>query len=355
MTLADFLSSGNLKDLLHDQNILKETKFEGIINSLLPLALIPNANDQKTILEYLETDQASFEKARYIWKFLNGIRLLPNKGLDNIQLLYPGIVIRSNQALTYMAASGIGGIVGYYFELLNLNGLQKLADTFFAFFCLLDFLAEYLHNDKRKALPSDFVGNVLPTTKTFELAPGVTGNINVDITMDVPFDSNSSKAFLITWGGRSVPVFFSVTVTFLILKLIGDAMIKKQTIEGQKLILSRARGGPNLEDPMSDLAKMANEVLSLASGNAELESKKQAQAQKIKEKITKLGEKDDDKELIEMVDKYVNQFYTEKVLEFEDKKKLHRSTVKQDEDHHNKTHLKLISHFFNTLEVNDLF
>ena len=108
-------------------------------------------------------------------------------------------------------------------------------------------------------------------------------------------------------------------------------------------------------NPESDLAKLANEVLSLASENAELESKKQAQAQKIKEKITKLGEKDDDKELIEMVDKYVNQFYTEKVLEFEDKKKLHRSTVEQDTLHHNKTHLNLISNFFNTLEVNDLF
>ena len=56
-----------------------------------------------------------------------------------------------------------------------------------------------------------------------------------------------------------------------------------------------------------------------------------------------------------MVDKYVNQFYTEKVLEFEDKKKLHRSTVEQDTLHHNKTHLNLISNFFNTLEVNDLF
>ena len=217
MTLADFLSSGNLKDLLHDQNILEESKIEGIINSLFPLALIPNANDQDTILEYLETDQASFEKAGYIWKFVNGIRWLPNKGLDNIQLLYPGIVIRSNQALKYTAASGIGGIVGYYFELLNLNGLQKLADTFFAFFCLLDFLAEYFHNDKRKALPSDFVGK--PTTTTFEFAPGVTGNINVDITIDVPFDSSSSKAFMITWGARSVPVIFSVAVTILILKV----------------------------------------------------------------------------------------------------------------------------------------
>ena len=343
MTLADFLSSGNLKDLLHDQNILKEKKFEEILNSLLPVALIPNAHNQDTILEYLETDQASFEKAGYIWKFVNGIRWLPNKGVDNIQLLYPGIVIRSNQALKYTAASGIGGIVGYYFELLNLNGLQKLADTFIAFFCLLDFLAEYFHQPSRE--------NIFPLVSS-ELKQNTTSYM-VEHTY-VSFDPDSDEAFKVTFYTRRVTFLFSVAVTLLILKLIRDAMIKKQKIKEQEL-LSRASGGPNQEDPMPDLAKLATQVLSLASGNAELKSKKQAQAQKIKEKITKLGEKDDDKELIEMVDKYVNQFYTEKVLEFEDKKKLHRSTVEQDKNHHNKTHLNLISNFFNTLEVNDLF
>lgn len=342
MTLADFLSSGNLKDLLHDQNILKESRPEWIINSLLPLALIPNANDQDVILKYLKTDLESLRKAGIIWKVANGYRLSSNKGIDNIELLYPGIVIRSNLALSYMAA---GGIVGYYFELLKLNGLQKLADTFIAFFCLFDFLAEYFHQPSRE--------NIFPLVSS-ELKQNTTSYM-VEHTY-VSFDPDSDEAFKVTFVTRGVTVLFSFGVTLLILNLIRNAMIKNQQIKEQKLPLSRA-SGPNQEDSMSGLAKLANEVLSLASENAKLESKKQAQTQKINKKIFELRGNDDDDELISMVDEYLSDLpgAQEKINLFETIKKQHRSTIKQDENHHNKTHLNLISHFFEGLEVNDLF
>ena len=77
----------------------------------------------------------------------------------------------------------------------------------------------------------------------------------------------------------------------------------------------------------------------------------------IYEKITKLDGKDDDDELISMVDKYLIDFFFDqkKIDDFETIKKLHRATVKKDKNHHNKTHLNLITRFFKGLEVNGLF
>lgn len=76
----------------------------------------------------------------------------------------------------------------------------------------------------------------------------------------------------------------------------------------------------------------------------------------INEKIKKLDGKDDDDELISMVDKYLIDFFDQKKIDdFETIKTQHRSTVEQDTLHHNKTHLNLITHFFKGLEVNRLF
>lgn len=351
MTLADFLRSGNLKDLLHEQNILEESWPEGIINYLLPFALLPE-DEQAIITTMFKTDKEKFERAMQLWRIF---KWKENKGIDNIKLLYPGIEFHSNKVVGYT--------IGYYFELLRLNNLSALADAFSAFFCLLEYLAENLRQKTRLREESDYKDyNTTEVVKytlrqstvvsTRQLKDGYTG-YSVEYT-DIPYDPNSWGTFRVK--AVSGLVLLSVTgyLLYKFLMLVKTAMIKSRQIGEQKLLLSRA-SGPNQGDPISSLAELANDVLSLASENAELESKKKAQAQKINEKIEKLNGKDDDEELVEMVRKYVNQFYKGKVSEFEAQEENHRIFVDQDEHRHNKTKLNFVSTFFQGLEVNDFF
>lgn len=361
MTLADFLRSGNLKDLLHEQNILEESWPEGIINYLLPFALLPE-DEQAIITTMFKTEKEKFERAMQLWRM---VKLKENKSLSltlsgtrlnpNIEFKYPGIEIHTNKVMGYA--------IGYYFELLRLNNLPELADAVSAFFCLLEYLAENLRQKTRLREESDYKDyNTTELVKytlrqstvvsTRQLKDGYTG-YSVEYT-DIPYDPNSWGTFRVK--AVSGLVLLSVTgyLLYKFLMLVKTAMIKSRQIGEQKLLLSRA-SGPNQGDPISSLAELANDVLSLASENAELESKKKAQAQKINEKIEKLNGKDDDEELVEMVRKYVNQFYKGKVSEFEAQEENHRIFVDQDEHRHNKTKLNFVSTFFQGLEVNDFF
>ena len=355
MTLADFLSSGKLKDLLHHVPILKESWPEWIINGLMSFALLPE-DQQAIITTTLKTDKVKIERGMQLWvEFkenkslpltLSGIPLNPN-----VEIKYPGIEIHSNKAVAYSVAY----MLNDYYDLLRLNNLSALADAFSAFFVLLEYLAEEIRFKTKIREVSDYKYNTTENTTTTvvtpELRDGYTG-FSVDYT-NIPYDPESWGAFTVKAVSGAVILSVTGLLLYKFLMVVKTAMIKKRQI---KYPLIKTNGH---EDPMSGLAKLANEVLSLASENAKLKSKKKAQAQKIKEKITNLRLENllDDEVLITMVDEYLIDLpgAQEKINLFETIKTQHRKTVKQDTLHHNKTHLNLISDFFNRLEVNDLF
>lgn len=355
MTLADFLSSGNLKDLLHHVPILEESGPEWIINSLMSFALL-REDEQAIITTTLKTDKGKFKRGMQLWvEFkenkslpltLSGIPLNPN-----VELKYPGIEIHSNKAVAYSVAY----MLNDYYDLLRLNNLPGLADAFSAFFVLLEYLAEEIRFKTKIREVSDYKYNTTENTTTTVCAPelrdGYTG-YSIHYT-NIPYDPESWGAFTVRTVSGVVILSFTGLLLYKFLMVVKTAMIKRRQINYP---LIQTNG---LEDPMSGLAKLANEVLTFASENAKLESEKKAQAQKIKEKITKLRLENllDDEALITMVDEYLIDLpgAQEKINLFETIKTQHRKTVEQDRTHHNKTHLNLISNFFNTLEVNDFF
>jgi hypothetical protein len=352
MTLADFLSSGKLKDLLQEQNILEESYPEWIINSLLSVTLL-GEDEQAIITTTLKTDKEKFERAMQLWRIFklkenkshpltfSGIPLNPNV---EILGLYPRIEINSNKAVAYSVAY----MLNDYYDLLRLNNLPGLADALSAFLVLLEYLAEQIRFNARISEEAlDYKDNAAPafTVRTFK--DNKTG-YSIHYT-DIPYDPESWGAFTVRTVSGVVILSVTGLLLYKFLMVVKTAMIKRRQINYP---LIQTNG---LEDPMSGLAKMANEVLSLASENAELESKKQAQARKINEKISELRGNDDDDKLISMVDKYLIDFFDQKKIDdFKTIKTQHRSIIKQDENHHNKTHLNSITRFFEGL-VNDLF
>jgi len=326
MTLADFLRSGNLVSLLKDEDYTSE---EGTTEMIIMMFSYVDVLSEREKIEYLKKINMDLKDFSIVNGFLYN-NIISSYGYKDYKVDLQRITIDSGAFL----------ILSNIFHSLSSAERIGIHDAFYRIpvenFRVLIGLIDYYFNFERLALNENSDSSKPQYSyKTIE-----------------PEDNG----FL--WIIKAGLVTISIAALYYIMYSLNE-MLRKRKLRLDKLDFSLKQAKGTSEEKknhsLEDIETLRRENIILLSEISNLESKKKAQAQKIKEKITKLGEKDDDKELIEMVDKYVNQFYTEKVLEFEDKKKLHRSTVEQDTLHHNKTHLNLISNFFNTLEVNDLF
>ena len=330
MTLADFLSSGNLVSLLKDEDhTSKESKIEKIIMFLSYIDVLPE-REKNEHLKKLSINPEDWKLAKgFLYdNVISSIRLKDYK-IKSQRPIFDFYIYTGLSKIFYSLDPSIQ--IKIYDALCNVP-----VEGFHTIISLLDY---YLN-------VGNYVGQIGPLSEhakrpfTFE-----------------PYFSDTTVGYT----RNSILAFVSLTFLYTIFTLFNE-MLRKRKLRLDKLDFSLEQAKGTSEEKknhsLEEIETLRLENIILSSDITKRESKKQAQAQKINEKISELRLENllDDEVLITMVDKYLIDFFDQKKIDdFKTIKTQHRSTIKQDENHHNKTHLNLISHFFEGLEVNGLF
>ena len=351
MTLADFLSSGNLKDLLHHMPISNANIPQWILNALIPVKFL-SEEKKMFVLKTFHLDEKNLAKLSTIQRMY----AVPSNDLGTGSLAFMDEKT-SLEIMPFRAITEVSAVIGLAYYKVILSEMPNVYESLKLWTIIIKYLSSIM--TLTLTLPGsilEFTGNALSFIGD---KLNIGGQKFSEFTLVV---TNLSEDGFVFDAVGSVIV---ITVSFYFLKTIfsylGEGLLNqmrliKQRDDQKSQILFKSSG---LNNPIVELHNLLGDIDNNVSELSRYKISKQAQAQKINEKITKLRGNNDDEELISMVDEYLSDLpgAQEKINLFETIKTQHRKTVQNDLKHkyHNDTHLNLITHFFEGLEVNDLF
>lgn len=352
MTLADFLSSGNLKDLLHHMPISDANIPQLILNALIPVKLL-SEEKKMFVLKTFNLDEKNLAKLSTIQRMY----AVPSNDLGTGSLAFMDEKT-SYEIMPIRATTQFSAVIGlaYYKGILDIE-----LPNFYESLKLWTIIIKYLSSKTTLLLAYEestlkFSGNALLVIGEYL---NILGQKFSEFTLVVT--NLSEDGFVFNAVGSVIVITVSFYFLKQILSYLGEGFLNqmrltKQRDDQKSQILIKSSG---LKTPIVELQNLLGDIKKFEFELSRYKKAKQAQAQKINEKITNLRHDYllDDEVLITMVDEYLTDLpgAQEKINLFETIKTQHRTTVEQDTLYHNKTHLNLISNFFNTLEVNDLF